>query len=275
MTQLIPKRRRYATLISGIALSAALSLSPVSPARAADEAPSAANLAAQLAAKEEGIALVRLRLDSKGADGGAGLSLQIQIKERRAKNSAEVVYQILWPKERKGESVLLRKAPGRAATGTLFTPPDKTRPITANQMNDGLFGSDLTYEDVIENFFAWESQTIAGSEAVNGVNCTILESKPGKGDHSSYTSVRSWIDPKRIVPLRVEKYSAPGRVARRIDTTRVASDDNGKPIPANLAVRGGKDGSVTELDGSKIKHDVNFTDRDFSPEGLGDLTPPK
>ena len=41
-------------------------------------------------------------------------------------------------------------------------------------------------EDVIENFFGWENQTIVGNEILNRVNCLILESKPGKGDFSTY-----------------------------------------------------------------------------------------
>ena len=113
-------------------------------------------------------------------------------------------------------------------------------------MNEALFGSDLSYEDVIENFFGWENQTIVGTEVLNRVNCLILESKPGKSEPSTYASVRSWIDPRRLVPLRVEKYLPSGQMARRIDTTRVATDDKGRSIPADLTVRGSREDSVTE-----------------------------
>ncbi|MEI9897843.1 MAG: outer membrane lipoprotein-sorting protein [Chthoniobacter sp.] len=82
-------------------------------------------------------------------------------------------------------------------------------------------------------------QAIVGTETVDGVNCQILESKPGKGDRSTYGSVRSWIDAKRLVPLRIEKYSGSGQVLRRIDTTRVVTDA-GHAIPANLSVRGAR-----------------------------------
>ena len=86
-------------------------------------------------------------------------------------------------------------------------------------MKEAFFGSDLSYEDLVENFFAWDNQAIVGTETVDRVPCQILESKPGKGDRSSYAKVRSWIDVKRLVPLRVEKYLASGQLARRIDTT--------------------------------------------------------
>ena len=31
-------------------------------------------------------------------------------------------------------------------------------------MDEGLFDSDLSYQDAVENFFAWKKQTLIGSE---------------------------------------------------------------------------------------------------------------
>ena len=186
-----------------------------------------------------------------------------------------MVYQVLWPKERKGESFLVRKTPGNAATGSIFLLPDTLRPLTGAQLKEGIFGSDLSYEDLVENFYAWEHQKVVGTENIGRVACQILESKPGKGDHSGYAVVRSWIDPKKMVPMRVEKFLNGGQMARRIETTRVAEDDTDRPVPASFSVqRPGKD-SVTELDGSKSRHGVALTDADFTPEGLKTLTTPK
>ena len=39
-------------------------------------------------------------------------------------------------------------------------------------------------------------------------------------------------------------------------------------FPANLTVRGEPAGSLTELDGSRITHDVTYSDADFTPEGI-------
>ena len=264
--------------VTAATVGLALLTSSVGAVGAVDAGPpgtSAKDLAARLSALQDGASYVRLRLEVKQPSNTTKLVLQLQIKERRTKTASDVVYQVLWPKERKGEAVLLHKTDGSSASGSLFIPPDKPRPLSASQMNEALFGSDLSYQDVIENFFAWENQTMAGTEVLNGVSCLILESKPGKGDSSSYASVRSWIDPGRLVPLRVEKYLPSGQLARRIDTTRVAADDKGRSIPADLTVRRpGKD-SVTDLDGSRIRHDVTYTDREFTPEGLTDaLAPP-
>lgn len=230
---------------------------------------SAGQLASQLSAlRQNGASYVRLRMEIKGAKAE---TLQVQIKQRLTKNSSEVVYQVLFPKERKGEAVLLKRARNRAAGGSSFTPPDTVRAIS--DMKEPLFGSDLTYEDAIDNFYAWDQQAIVGMETVEGVPCQILESKPGKGERSSYARVRSWIDTRRMVPLRVEKYSGSGQLLRRIDTTRVVADA-GRNIPANLSVRAARQGSSTELDGSRIRHDVKYADIEFTVEGFKELTAP-
>jgi outer membrane lipoprotein-sorting protein len=239
-------------------------------ALAADPAPSsAAELAAKLSAmRQDGTSSVRLKMESPSG------SFQLQTKERRTSGGVDVVYQVLWPKERKGEAVLLRKSGGRAATGAVFTPPDAVKTITASQMDDGLFGSALTYADILENFFAWGSQTSVGTEPVGRVECQIIESKPAKGQSSIYSSVRSWIDTRRMVPLRVEKYGASGKVLCRIDTTNVEKDDLERHLPASMTIRRAG-GSVTTIQGTRIRHGVTLTERDFSPEGLADLTAPR
>lgn len=244
-------------------LLAALAL--VLPIHAAENAMTASQLAAKLSAQQQGTSYVRLRMDIKGA---TSETLQVQIKQRRTKSAAEVVYQVLWPKERKGESVLVRQSGGRVS-GSIFTPPNAVRAIEG--LSAPLLGSDLALADLVEDFFEWDQQAFAGTEEVDGVNCHIIESKPGKNERSIYGSVRSWIDLRRLVPLRVEKLSRSGQVVRRIDTTRVATDA-GRHIPANLTVRSR---GVTQLDGSRIKHNVAFTDRDFSVEGLREVTIPR
>lgn len=242
----------------------------VSEAVAQDAAPSARDLAAQLSgAIQDGSSAVRLKMEVRAA--GAKSVLQLQVKSQRHKGATDLVYQVLWPKERKGEGFLLRRSGGRAPTGSRFTPPDSMVPLNASRMNEGIFGSDLSYDDLVENFFAWENQAIVGSEVVDRVPCQILESKPGQGDRGTYSKVRSWIDVKRLVPLRVEKYTDGGKLAKRIDTTRVAKDDTGRSVAASFSIQRPGHDSVTEIEGSNSKHDVSFTAADFTPEALRNL----
>ena len=241
----------------------------LSVATAQESAPSARDLAARLSnSLQNGSTVVRLKMDINKPAGGGKTVLQLQMKSQRGKGATDVLYQVLWPKERKGEGFLLRKSGNRAPSGSLFSPPNSMVSLTAAKMKDGIFGSDLSYDDLVENFFDWGNQAITGTETVDRVPCQILESKPGKADRSNYSKVRSWIDTKRMVTLRVEKYAESGKLAKRIDTTRVTKDDLGNAVAANFSLsRPGQD-SVTEIEGSNIKHGITFAASDFTPEVL-------
>jgi hypothetical protein len=225
---------------------------------------SAADLAGHIAAASQGSALVRTRLEVQSA--GAKRVLQLQLKQRRTKNTTDVAYEVLWPNELKGSAVILHQS-GNSAKGLILVPGQPAREIKPSQMGEGLFDSDLAYEDAVVNFFAWKKQNVVGTEQINGVNCQILESKPDSSSASIYAKVRSWIDPRRFVPLRIEKYSSSGGLVRRIDVTRVARDEKHNPIPANLTVHGPRQNSVTEFTGVHIDQDVNLTDADFAAAG--------
>jgi Outer membrane lipoprotein-sorting protein len=227
-------------------------------------AESASDLPAALRAKEEGSTFVRVRMQT-----GQNQILQLQIKSRVSNATSDIVYQILFPKERKGEAVLLHRS-GEKFSGTTFTPPDTVKPIGSGQMNQPLFGSDLSYEDIIDNPFRWTRQTIVGTEAIDNIQYQILESKPGKGHSSSYSSVKTWMDPRRFVPLRIEKYDNSGKVLRRINITRVLLEGNDS-LPADLKVYGPR-GTVTEITGSRIKRGVTYADSEFTPQGLKQVT---
>ena len=199
---------------------------------------------------------------------GGNEVLQLQIKTRVSDASSDIVYQILFPKERKGEAVLLHRS-GDKFTGTAFTLPDSVKPIV--QMTQPLFGSALTYEDIIDSPYAWSQQTIVGSEAVDKIQCQILESKPGK-HISSYASIKTWADPRRLVPLRIEKYDSSGKVVRRFNVTRVLLEGSDS-LPADLRVEGSR-GAPTVITGAGIKRNVTFNDAEFTPEGLKQVSAP-
>jgi hypothetical protein len=245
--------------------AATFGISSIHSAEPAPPAMSAAELANRLDASSQGSVLIRTKLEVRSADGPRRV-LQLQIKQRRTKRATDLVYRVLWPNERKDEAVILHQA-GATSSGSIIVPHRPAQAIKGSQMAEGLFDSDLSYQDAVENFFSWKKQTIVGSEAVNGVNCQILESRPDSPGASIYAKVRSWIDPQRLVPMRIEKYSSSGGLMRRIDVTRVARDEKHNPIPASLTVRGPRKGSITEFNGARIDQDVQFTDADFTGAG--------
>ena len=236
----------------------------------AQEPPSAKDLAAKLAdAVWDGSSTARLKMDFQPSAGGEKTVLQLKINARRTREGTGVHYQVLWPKDRKDESFVLRQPAGQPATGSVLQAAVK--PIT--NIQDGIFGSDLAYEDLVGNYFAWDNQKITGAETIGRIPCQILESKPGKGDNSSYGSIRTWIDTKRMVPLKVEKFGPGGQLVRRITITLVTRDDTNRTVPANFTIERPGKAARTILEGSNIRHDVTLTDADFSPDVLRGASP--
>lgn len=230
----------------------------------ADSPPSAADLATSLAAAvQDGDSIVRAKFKTVTPGAAEPAQLQVQIKARRTKSSAEVAYQVLWPSERKGETVVLRQSPGGAPEGGSLIPPDSRRKLGRAQASDSLLGTALSLQDAVENFFLWPGQALAGSEKIGAAECLILDSKPSPADPTPYGRVRSWVDPRKMLPLRIEKFGRDGKLLRRIETTLTARDDLGRPVPAAMTVIG-PGGSVTEIDGSNIRHDVTLQDADFA-----------
>ncbi len=217
---------------------------------------------------EDGSSSARLRMVT------GDTTFQIRLKARRTAAKSEIVYQVLYPKERKGECFLLRRERGQAPAGHVFVPPSNMTALDKSGLKSSALGSALDYQDIIENFFRWEKQALVGKEKIDRAECVILESKPGSGDASPYASVKSWIDPDKMVPMRVEKYDASGQLAVRIDTQDVAKNDVGRNTPSKLLIRR-TGGATTQIDGSNISHDLTFTDRDFSVPAFTDLRIPR
>jgi hypothetical protein len=213
----------------------------------------------------DGSSVTRLKLETAAQAGGEKVVLQLLAKARRNPAGSDVLYQVLWPKTRQGEGFLLQKPDNRPATGVHFTPPNTVAPV---KLQDGIFGSALAYEDLVDDFFGWKSQELVGEETIGRVACRILESKPGPGQPSGYASVRSWIDIRRTVPVRIEKYGAGGALVRRITITRLNKDDINRLIPSHFTVQRAGMAGETALEGTSIKHDVTLTDADFTEAAL-------
>jgi hypothetical protein len=218
----------------------------------------AAKLAGEMAtAVEDGDATARVRLDS--AETGV---LQVRIKSHRSASRSAVSYEILWPVARKGEVLVLRQSGTAAVQGATRAADGQAAKLGPADLGKPVFGTALAYADVIGNFFRWDRQTLDGAETVGKTDCVVLDSSPGAKDVSIYGRVRSWIDPHRLVPLRVEKYDKSGRLVRRIETTQVSKDDTGRHVPAAMTVRAGN--RSTEINGVNIRHDVQHADADFA-----------
>jgi outer membrane lipoprotein-sorting protein len=104
-----------------------------------------------------------------------------------------------------------------------FTPStDRTILISGHMLRQSMMGSDLSYEDMMEdphlpNLYA---ASVAGEESVNGRSCLILLLIAKKED-IVYNSRKVWVDKTRFVLVREELYAKSGKLLKRMDVREV------------------------------------------------------
>jgi hypothetical protein len=191
---------------------------------------------------------------------------QLLIKGRSDGIISETLYQVLWPSELKGQSLLIQKTTGRPVSGFIFEPPAVTKRLTTESMRESFFGSGLAIEDLAEDFWDWPSQKIIGQETIKERLCQIVESRPPGDAATGYSLIRTWIAPELALPLLVEKYGKNRRLIRRISADRIMKSSD-RWIAATIIVDLEGHGR-TILEGSKTERDLDLPDSDFTLDAL-------
>ncbi|MDB6072908.1 MAG: hypothetical protein JWO89_548 [Verrucomicrobiaceae bacterium] len=219
------------------------------------------------AAKPKGGVYIRARLVQ------GKTVMQIQIKRRSLPDgSSDQLFQVIFPKERKGESVLLHLS-GGTLKGSVAAAGGAPRAIGNGDRRMTIFGTDLTVEDLLADFYDWKQQNIIGHESVGPAACAVIESKPDRPGKSPSKAV-SWVDEKRYVPLRVHVFDGGDKPARIVDTEKVIQVSSGYYLPVIFTVTNTGTGSKTTVEGSSSKDGINYTDADFSEATMQQVTPP-
>ena len=244
-----------------------LALLALGPA-AGGAGPTASQLAAKVLEAQETTGFrVRARLVHGPAGAEKPEVLQLLIKGRREGETTQLLYQVLWPAASKGRALVVTRAPGKAAAGFLFEPPATQRPLTPELLRQPLFGTDFLVEDVVEEYWSWPDQRLAGEEKVLDRRCQILESRPRSGAATACTLVRSWIAPDLALPLKVEKFGKDGALLRRFTAeSLVRQGERWAAAKVTVVPAGGR--TRTVLEGSKSERDLVLPAADFTVEAL-------
>ncbi len=219
-------------------------------------------IAAVKAAKPKGDIQIRASLQQTGRP-----RLQVQIKHHTAVNGDRLqLHQILFPKDRKGEGLLLRIS-SDGFSGWSFKPGSQPVALKPGDRGMGVFGTDLLVEDVLGDFLNWKSHTIVRKENLGPVGCSVVESSAPQSSTSGVRVVRSWIDDRRLVPQKVEMLDGAGKVSRTVTTLRVHRSSTGYFVPTEFVITSAS-GSETKVTGSGVRDDLAFRDADFSEAAL-------
>jgi len=216
-------------------------------------------------------AVIRGKLSVEDPSPDRAVAVQIRIRLRRDPNVTRLLYQVLWPATRKGEALYLERSVPGAITGFSFMPPDKTSPVNAAALARAYLDSDLTVEDLAEDFLHWPSQKISGEETIGTDVCKILDSRPPASAQSTYSLVRTWISAERLVPLRIEKFRD-GRPAKRF-TIQKTTRHEGIWVPVVTSVQSAGQSRETILELSRGERDVEIPLEEFTLDRIRQLAP--
>jgi len=98
-----------------------------------------------------------------------------------------------------------------------FPDADDILRISGHLLRQGMMGSDISYEDMLENE-SWEEKydaTLTGEVPVEGRACFQVQLDAKKPD-ATYARQIFLIDKNRYVPLQIEMYARGGRLLKKM-----------------------------------------------------------
>ncbi|MDO1446492.1 outer membrane lipoprotein-sorting protein [Rhodocytophaga aerolata] len=152
----------------------------------------------------------------------------------------------------------------------IFSPStDRIIQISGHLLRQSVMGSDLSYEDMMEDRKLTDIYTakISGEEKIEDRTCNVLELTSKVAD-VAYYSQKIWVDAERFVPLKQELYAKSGQQLKLVELKDVKQID-GRWFPTTVIYKDIlKGGKGTEMKMMDIKFDQPIPDHVFSKASL-------
>lgn len=151
-----------------------------------------------------------------------------------------------------------------------YTPAsDRTILISGHMLRQSVMGSDLSYEDMMEDprLTALYTAAVSGEEAVEGRPCWVLD-LVSRGEDIAYFKRRVWVDKDRSVILREERYAKSGKLLKTTEVKAVERQ-GGRWVPTRVVFKDAlKEGEGTEFALESIEFDAAIPAHVFTKASL-------
>jgi outer membrane lipoprotein-sorting protein len=152
----------------------------------------------------------------------------------------------------------------------VYTPStDRTIKISGHMLRQSVMGSDLSYEDMMEDRKLIEQYTasVTGEDSMLGRMCWVLE-LTAKAPDVSYYSRKIWVDTERFLPLREDRFAKSGKLLKTTEVNHVGQYD-GRWFADRAAFKDAlKSGEGTEFIVDSLRLNVPIPDYIFSKAAL-------
>ncbi len=145
----------------------------------------------------------------------------------------------------------------------------KSRRLVASNKKDSFVGSDFSYGDISLPKVSKYRHTVARTEAMDGVDCYVIESIPGDDTvkaNSGYSRKLTWVRPDNFVEAKVEYYDLAGRLLKtqRVTKPQVVDAKAGRWFPLLREMTNHQTGHKTTLNVLKLETNVPTPDELFT-----------
>jgi outer membrane lipoprotein-sorting protein len=152
----------------------------------------------------------------------------------------------------------------------IFSPEtDRIIQISGHMLRQSVMGSDLSYEDMMEDPHLLNHYTgkIDGEEKIDDRTCWIITLTANTAD-MAYQMQKVWIDKDRYIPLKKELYAKSGVLLKRMELSDI-KQIQGRWYPEKMLFKDVlKEGEGTEFNIEEINFNVAIPDYIFSKASL-------
>jgi outer membrane lipoprotein-sorting protein len=152
----------------------------------------------------------------------------------------------------------------------IFSPStDRVIQISGHMLRQSVMGSDLSYEDMMEDphLLNHYTGTLEGEEKIDGRICWII-SLSAKTPDVTYQTQKVWIDKDHFIPLRKELFAKSGVLLKKLELSDI-KQIQGRWFPERMLFKDVlKEGQGTEFIIDKIEFNVQIPDYLFTKASL-------
>lgn len=124
-----------------------------------------------------------------------------------AKGEVSTLIRFIAPADIQGTGLLTVDAADGTTDQWIYLPAmQRVRRVDSNRQGGRFVNSDYYFEDLKDRKPTADTHRVVGREKVGEVFCDVLESVPVSADNSVYLKRLSWIDPKSLLPLRMDLF---------------------------------------------------------------------
>ena len=146
---------------------------------------------------------------------------------------------------------------------------DRTILIAGHMLRQSVMGSDLSYEDMMEDprLTVLYAASIEGEAEIEGRPCWVL-GLASRGEEIAYFRRKIWVDKERYVVLREERFAKSGKLLKTTEAKAVERQ-GGRWIPTRIVFKDAlKEGLGTEFALDAITFDAAIPDHVFTKASL-------